>query len=103
MAEAIRTFEAFPEQRRLAVVGGRQLGRREEAARAGRNWVEVPTLITVGSLISVAAFARIGPFREDFFVDYADIEFCLRARRSGYHVVQGVAPTIEHAIGRPTT
>jgi len=102
VAEAMRTYEAFPERALLAVVAGRQRDHPAPAVADGRTWEEVPALITAGSLVSLAAYRSIGPFREDFFVDYVDIEFCLRARRAGYHVVQGNAPTIEHSIGRPT-
>jgi rhamnosyltransferase len=84
------------------VVAGRQRDHPAPAVADGRTWEEVPALITAGSLVSLAVYRAIGPFREDFFVDYVDIEFCLRARRAGYHVVQGNAPTIEHSIGRPT-
>lgn len=60
-----------------------------------------PIVITSGMLLSLAAFQRIGPFREDFFVDYVDIEWCLRARQEGYAILQSVTPTLEHEIGDP--
>jgi rhamnosyltransferase len=102
VAEAMRTYEAFPERALLAVIAGRQHDHPVPVVMDQRTWEEVPALITAGSLVSLAAYRAVGPFREDFFVDYVDIEFCLRARRAGYHVVQGNAPTIEHSIGRPT-
>src|SRR5579871_3034940 len=40
-----------------------------------------PTLciISSGSAISAAAYRRLGPFREDYFIEYIDIEYSLRA------------------------
>lgn len=103
VAEATRTYEVFPQRERLAVVAGRQRDHPAPAARDGQTWEEVPALITAGSLVSVGAYRAIGPFREDFFVDHVDIEFCLKARRAGFRIVQGTSPTIDHRIGAPTS
>ncbi len=46
--------------------------------------VENDIMITSGMLVSVDSFKRIGPFREDFFIDHVDTEWCLRALRLGY-------------------
>jgi rhamnosyltransferase len=46
--------------------------------------VEALTLITSGTLIPVSVFKKVGPMREDFFIDQVDIEWCHRARARGY-------------------
>ena len=40
-----------------------------------------PTLciISSGSAISAAAYRKLGAFREDYFIEYIDIEYSLRA------------------------
>ncbi len=58
-------------------------------------------VITAGSLHSTAAWAVLGQFREDFFIDYIDVEYCLRARRKGWAILQSSERTIDHHIGRP--
>ncbi len=58
-------------------------------------------MIASGTLVSVDAWRDLRGFRQDFFVDYVDLEFCLRARASGYRILRSLRPTIEHAIGRP--
>jgi rhamnosyltransferase len=62
-------------------------------------WVEQTTAISSGSLISLSAFDRIGPFREEFFVDHVDDEYCLRARSMGFRVILCRRPAIRHPIG----
>lgn len=41
--------------------------------------VPLEFVISSGSLIDLAAFEAVGGFREDFFIDAVDIEWCLRA------------------------
>ncbi|MBI2313370.1 MAG: glycosyltransferase family 2 protein [Betaproteobacteria bacterium] len=70
--------------------------------RPAPEWIERRTVITSGSLVAMKVFERIGPFREDYFIDSVDHEFCLRARARGYRVVMSCAPLMRHAIGGPT-
>jgi rhamnosyltransferase len=70
---------------------------REVARGEPVDWV-----ITSGSLLSLQAFAVIGPFREDFFIDYVDLEYGVRARAQGYLVLRACAHLLEHVIGAPT-
>src|SRR5437762_5458329 len=49
-----------------------------EFAEVGeRSYRELKTVITSGSLTSLRAFQVIGGFREDFFIDCVDLEYCL--------------------------
>jgi rhamnosyltransferase len=60
---------------------------------------EVKTVITSGSLICVRVFQIIGGFRDDFFIDCVDLEYCLRARSHGFHIVIACRPLMQHSIG----
>lgn len=68
----------------------------------GSKWVEAAFAITSGMVVPIAVADRIGPFREDFFVDLVDHEYCLRARTAGYSVILVRAPLMEHKVGEPT-
>jgi rhamnosyltransferase len=57
-------------------------------------------LISSGSLIDLAALAEIGPFREDFFIDGIDIEWCFRARARGFRTVMAMDEGMPHRLGR---
>jgi rhamnosyltransferase len=103
----IEVRAAFPDASRLAVIGSGFESAASGAARArdeacGPAWEEVESVITSGSLISSATHAAIGPFREEFFIDYVDTEYCFRARAMGYRVIKTRRPIMSHAIGAPS-
>lgn len=62
----------------------------------------VTLVITSGALTSAAAFRHIGPFREDFFIDFVDFEYCLRARRAGYRILVSCPARMFHRVGSRT-
>jgi len=63
---------------------------------------EVKFIITSGSLIAIDVYEKIGPFREDLFIDFVDIEYCLRARIKGFKIFQLLDLSIQHSIGSVT-
>jgi rhamnosyltransferase len=67
------------------------------------NFVERETVITSGCLMSLQAFEEIGQFRDDFFIDQVDDEYCLRLRSNGYIVIMSCKPLIVHSLGNETT
>jgi len=66
-------------------------------------WAEVESVITSGSLINLSTLDRIGGFRDEFFIDYVDSEFCFRARALGYRVAKTRKALMSHAIGASTS
>lgn len=65
-------------------------------------WREADVVLTSGSLISLDAYLKIGPFREEFFIDSVDSDYCYRAISKGYRIIQTLQPTMEHSAGHPT-
>jgi rhamnosyltransferase len=107
VATLLRIYEDFPDRDRLAVVGSNFFdpsGRVPKAADGklhGGQWKEAESVITSGSLLPLAAYAVIGPFRDELFIDYVDTDYCLRARAMGYRVVISSKQLMSHAIGSP--
>jgi rhamnosyltransferase len=100
LSSLIEVREAYPQRERLAVIGpgfGAETGPASSAA-----WEEAESVITSGSLIPLALHAAIGPFREEFFIDYVDSEYCCRARAQGYRVIRTTRPLMSHVIGAPS-
>jgi len=60
---------------------------------------KVFSLITSGSLYNVDLFKNIGFFKEEFFIDYIDIEFCLRANSLGKKVMIIPGVWVKHRLG----
>ncbi len=68
----------------------------------GEKSVEIKIALTSGSLMPTSTFALVGPFREDFFIDYVDAEYCLRLRKAGYSVILSCDARLLHNLGSPT-
>ena len=78
------------------VVGGRL--RWLSCADAGQVW-EVDHVIASGCLIPAPALRAVGDMREDFFIDWVDTEWCLRARGLGWRIYGVCAALLEHTLG----
>lgn len=46
--------------------------------------INASILITSGMLLNISAWKIVGDFREDYFIDHVDTEWCLRARSKGF-------------------
>ncbi|MBX6359023.1 glycosyltransferase [Pseudacidobacterium ailaaui] len=56
-------------------------------------------IISSGSAISASAYRKLGPFREDYFIEYVDIEYCLRAAEQGIPVYVNASVTLRQTTG----
>jgi len=61
----------------------------------------VDAVISSGSLLRCKAIEQVGMPRADYFIDYIDMEYCLRLRRSGYKIAVIRHSILEHAVGEP--
>ncbi len=108
----MEVYAAIPDNERLAVIGSgfRDANAKPRAAgdeahggmREEPAWEDVECVITSGSLLPLSTHAAIGPFREEFFIDHVDIEYCFRARAKGFRVLKTRRPVMSHAIGATT-
>jgi len=95
----------FPERQKLAIIGSNYKDPNSDrmfldlCRNSEPRWREVKTVITSGSLLSLAAYSTIGSFREEFFMDCIDLEYCLRARSRGFKIVLACRPLMQHTIG----
>ena len=65
----------------------------------GESIIQSDYLMTSGSLIPMAAFAAVGPFRDGLFVDYVDMEWCFRAQARGFACFGVCAARMQHRFG----
>ena len=66
------------------------------------GFIETEAVITSCSMMSLKTFEEVGPFRDDFFIDHVDHEYCLRLRSHGYKVIISCKPLMVHSIGNGT-
>jgi rhamnosyltransferase len=65
----------------------------------GSGLAELDYAMTSGNLLRLRTFDALGGFRDDFFIDQVDHEFCLRARRAGWRIVQKQDVLLLHRMG----
>ena len=94
--------DAFPQPGRVALVGATTEHQTSDRCADGAPYVVRRAVITSGSMLSLAAYRRVGPFRDDFFIDMVEAEYALRAARHGYVTLLACDARMEHAIGSPT-
>ena len=56
-------------------------------------------VITSGSFIPISVLDDVGLMLEEMFIDFLDIEWCLRARSKGYEIVSFPQVEIAHHLG----
>jgi rhamnosyltransferase len=85
------------------VIGGNYFdakrGRHEVTVDGTEDCLERKTVITSGCMVDATFAQRIGGYREDYFIDQVDHEFCLRVRRHGRRVVISRKPVMDHSVG----
>ena len=89
---------------RPAVIGSNYLDPRNHKPKVppqGNECLEQKTVITSGSLVDAGVAQAVGSFREDYFIDQVDHEFCLRVRAHGYRVVISRKSAMDHSVGGP--
>lgn len=76
-------------------------GLRRKIIPTGNETQPIPVSIAIssGTFTSMAVMDAVGSMRSDFFIDYVDIEWCLRARQAGYALFAIPAVTMVHSIG----
>lgn len=56
-------------------------------------------VMTSGNLLNLQVYQAVGGFREELFIDFVDVEYCLRLNQSGYSVLQVPGTHLDHRVG----
>ena len=106
VAKLIDIAKRIDKYSKLAVLGSNYINKISRGPglpdyRPDNDYIEPNTVITAGSLMNLDIFKEIGEFREDFFIDNVDDEYCLRARKHGFYIYRTSEPLMDHIIGNP--
>jgi rhamnosyltransferase len=100
----LNCWEIYPKQQELMILGPevriRNFSSNPGILSNNDAWSEVTHVITSGSLIASRAFESAGYFLDSLFIDYVDIEYCLRLRGRGYKIIQVKDALLHHRLGR---
>jgi rhamnosyltransferase len=103
--ELLKAYHDFKQKDKVAVIGSTYCNPNVDRINFDPDMkvmqlcVEAKTVITSGSLMPLAVFDVVGFFRDEFFIDFVDIEFCLRARAKGLKIILARKPVMWHDIG----
>jgi len=60
---------------------------------------KVSNIATSGNLLNLDAYTKVGPFLDELFIDYVDVEYCLRLNSSGFKVIRLNDAILIHNLG----
>jgi rhamnosyltransferase len=75
---------------------------RDGATAPDADCEDAEAVMASGNLVNVAAYLKVGPFRDDYFIDFVDHEYCLRLRQNGYRVIRANRAVLKHRLGAMT-
>jgi rhamnosyltransferase len=61
--------------------------------------IDVDFLISSGSCINLRYWSAIGPMEDALFIDFVDLEWCVRAKRKGFRVLGIPWLRMQHELG----
>lgn len=73
--------------------------RMERVDPSGHQVLDVDFLITSGTCINIRCWEVVGPMEEALFIDYVDLEWCVRAKRRGLRLVGVPWLHLSHSLG----
>lgn len=62
----------------------------------------VDLVISSGTMMTMSVLEKVGGFDEDFFIDFVDIEWCLRCKKAGIPIYVLPDAVLYHKIGNKT-
>lgn len=101
-------YDACPQRDKVALVGCvYQDERHGQLTSQAKHIANVPyqyinQTITSGSMTKAEVFQKIGFFRDDFFIDWIDIEYCLRCLKFDYKLIEASQAVLLHNLGHTT-
>ena len=68
-------------------------------SKSNKNWDEIFTTITSGSLCSVSKLVDIGGFNNSLYIDYVDVDLCLRLKKKKLIIIRSIKSILNHKLG----
>lgn len=99
----LNSYENDPLSKEIAILAptyiDTQSGVQGKLTRKGNG--EILMTMSSGSTMPSSIIRELGRFDESLYMDYVDIDFCLRARQKGMRIAQSPAVLL-HSLGRTT-
>ena len=70
-----------------------------EEREPAESFTQAPHVMASGNLLNLSVYKQIGGFREDYFIDYVDNEYCFRARKFNFKILIYNNALLNHNLG----
>jgi rhamnosyltransferase len=57
-------------------------------------------VMTSGNLIDLKVYTELGGFEDQLFIDYVDIDYCLKLKKQGYKIANLPGANLNHELGQ---
>ena len=101
LEDYVMAFDEIADKESVAIVSPSYADLTKEQRDA--DYKDIDYVMTSFNLLNLALFPLVGGFNEALFIDEVDHDYCLRARRLGYRVVQILSAAVSHAPGEHIT
>ena len=75
---------------------------KENKKRSINEYDSVVEVMTSGNIVNLSAWKKIGGWKESYFIDNVDIEFCMNLNINHFSVIQYNNAELEHNLGNIT-
>lgn len=106
--ELITAFQNYPQRQKLKMIGSnciykniKELKYKKECQE--KLYFKRDVVMMSGSLLSASAYNKVGSFREEFFIDSIDADYCLRLRKEGFRIIVACKAQMTHSVGKEAT
>ena len=72
---------------------------RKDAPKLSKTTNFVHACMTSASLTKISVWSEVSGFKEEFFIDFVDNEFCMKLSIAGYRILRVNACVISHQLG----
>lgn len=90
-------LQVFDKDEKIGIVSPLHSNKFSTHLRFTKPFEKLDVVMTSGNLLSLKAYQEVGPFPDDYFIDYVDIEYCLRLKLNGYLVYRLNEIVLEHS------
>lgn len=92
-------LKAIESDEKIGIVSPLHSNKYDTHLKQKEKITEEMIVMTSGNLLSLKVYQEIGTFREDFFIDYVDIEYCIRMNFKKFKVLSINNIILEHNEG----
>ncbi len=105
--ELVKAYQSYSQREKVGMIGSNCTYRSIKEVKYKKEcrdkmYFERDVVMMSGSLLSVLAYNQAGPFREEFFIDAIDMDYCLKLRAKGFRLIVACRAQMFHNVGKMT-